>query len=219
MARAARPIQRGQHSEGGHGPPTKQVAGFAEAVRDIPDGAVIALGGFAMPGVPYNLIKALHAQGAKQLTCVANTTGGAQQPRMPDIGMLVENGQVEEGDLRLHRGDARLRRAAVHQILRIRRGRGGAGATGHAGGTIARGRRRHSRLLYADRGGHGAGRGARDAGDQRARIPAGIRAAGGLRLRAGDAGRHVRQPAVSSLATQFQSGDGDGGAHDDRRGR
>jgi 3-oxoacid CoA-transferase A subunit len=69
-------------------------AGFAEAVADIPDGATIAFGGFAMPGTPFNLIKALMEQGAKRLTLVANTTGGAQQPRMPDIGMLVENGQV-----------------------------------------------------------------------------------------------------------------------------
>jgi 3-oxoacid CoA-transferase A subunit len=75
---------------------TKQVASFAEAVRDIPDGAVIAFGGFAMPGVPFNLIKALLAQGARQLTLIANTTGGAAQPRMPDIGMLVENGQVKK---------------------------------------------------------------------------------------------------------------------------
>ena len=77
-------------------PPSKQVANFADAVHDIPDGSVVAFGGFAMPGVPYNLIQALHAQGAKSLTCIANTTGGAQQPRMPDIGMLVENGQVKK---------------------------------------------------------------------------------------------------------------------------
>src|SRR3954454_17239424 len=69
---------------------------FQEAVADIPDGSTIAFGGFAMPGTPFNLIKALMQQGAKRLTLVANTTGGAQQPRMPDIGMLVENGQVEK---------------------------------------------------------------------------------------------------------------------------
>ncbi|MBS0640749.1 MAG: 3-oxoacid CoA-transferase subunit A [Proteobacteria bacterium] len=73
---------------------SKVVANFAAAVADVPDGATIAFGGFAMPGTPFNLIKALMEQGAKRLTLVANTTGGAQQPRMPDIGMLVENGQV-----------------------------------------------------------------------------------------------------------------------------
>ena len=73
---------------------SKVVASFNEAVADVADGSVIAFGGFAMPGVPFNLIRALKEQGAKRLTLIANTTGGAQQPRMPDIGMLVENGQV-----------------------------------------------------------------------------------------------------------------------------
>ena len=75
---------------------TKLVASCAEAVREIADGSVIGFGGFAMPGVPFNLINALLQQGAKQLTLVGNTTGGAQQPRNPDIGMLVENGQVKK---------------------------------------------------------------------------------------------------------------------------
>jgi 3-oxoadipate CoA-transferase alpha subunit len=74
----------------------KVVASFAEAVRDIPDGATIGFGGFAMPGTPFNLIRALAEQGARNLTLVANTTGGAQQPRMPDIALLVENGQVRK---------------------------------------------------------------------------------------------------------------------------
>jgi 3-oxoadipate CoA-transferase alpha subunit len=69
---------------------------FAEAVADVPDGAVVAFGGFAGPGTPYNLTKALLEQGARDLTCVANTTGGAHQPRMPDVAMLVENGQVRK---------------------------------------------------------------------------------------------------------------------------
>ena len=73
---------------------SKVVASFQEAVADVADGSVIAFGGFATPGVPFNLIRALKEQGAKRLTLIANTTGGAQQPRMPDIGMLVENGQV-----------------------------------------------------------------------------------------------------------------------------
>jgi len=66
---------------------SKQLATFRDALADIPDGSTIAFGGFAMPGVPFNLIRALLEQGARQLTLVANTTGGAQQSRMPDIGM------------------------------------------------------------------------------------------------------------------------------------
>jgi 3-oxoacid CoA-transferase A subunit len=77
-------------------PRSRLVPSFAEAVAGIPDGATIAFGGFAAPGTPYNLIRALLAQGARNLTCVANTTGGAHRPRMPDIGMLVENGQVRK---------------------------------------------------------------------------------------------------------------------------
>ena len=73
---------------------SKERGSFREAVADIPDGSTIGFGGFAMPGVPFNLIKALLEQGARRLTLVGNTTGGAQQPRMPDMGMLVENGQV-----------------------------------------------------------------------------------------------------------------------------
>ena len=56
---------------------------FAAAIAGIEDGATIGFGGFAMPGVPFNLMTALQDCGAKRLTCVANTTGGAAQPRMP----------------------------------------------------------------------------------------------------------------------------------------
>ena len=75
---------------------SKVVGSFAEAVAGIPDGAVIAFGGFAAPGTPYNLIRALLEQGARDLTCISNTTGGAHQPRMPDLGMLVENRRVRK---------------------------------------------------------------------------------------------------------------------------
>ena len=75
---------------------SKVFADFASAVADIPDGASIAFGGFAYPGVPFNLIAALLKQGAKNLTCVTNATGGAAPDRMPDVGMLVQNNQVSK---------------------------------------------------------------------------------------------------------------------------
>jgi 3-oxoacid CoA-transferase subunit A len=51
------------------------VAGAAEAVADIPDGATILMGGFGLCGIPENLIKALHARGTRGLTIVSNNAG------------------------------------------------------------------------------------------------------------------------------------------------
>ena len=69
---------------------------FPSAIAGIEDGATIGFGGFAMPGVPFNLMQALQHSPARNLTCVANTTGGAALPRMPDIGHLVERGMVRK---------------------------------------------------------------------------------------------------------------------------
>jgi acyl CoA:acetate/3-ketoacid CoA transferase alpha subunit len=68
---------------------------FKGAVADILDGSTIAFGGFAMPGCPFNLIKALMEQGAKRLTLVANATGGAQQPIAP--GLTVDEIRAATG--------------------------------------------------------------------------------------------------------------------------
>jgi len=53
----------------------KVVASCAEAVKDIPSGASIAVGGFGLNGIPFNLIQALLAQGATDLTTVSNNCG------------------------------------------------------------------------------------------------------------------------------------------------
>ncbi len=70
----------------------KEVAGPDEAVRDIPDGALIALGGFGLCGIPENTIAALVRKGVKNLTCVSNNAG------VDDfgIGLLLQKRQVKK---------------------------------------------------------------------------------------------------------------------------
>ena len=63
-----------------------------ETVADIPDGASIMVGGFG-PGIPYNLISALHRQGAKELTVIAVTPTTF---RRPDVSLLTREGRVKE---------------------------------------------------------------------------------------------------------------------------
>jgi len=46
-----------------------------EAVRDINDGASIAIGGFGQCGLPEKLIDALSKKGSKDLTCISNNAG------------------------------------------------------------------------------------------------------------------------------------------------
>lgn len=53
----------------------KTVSSCAEAVKDIPSGASIAVGGFGLNGIPHNLIQALLEQGATDLATVSNNCG------------------------------------------------------------------------------------------------------------------------------------------------
>jgi len=71
---------------------------FDEAVADIPDRATILIGNFAGPGgTPYYLIHALHRQGAKNLTIVANTAGGIGLTLdYDDHRILFQNKQVKK---------------------------------------------------------------------------------------------------------------------------
>jgi len=56
----------------------KIVATTAAAVADIPDGATIMVGGFGTAGMPSELVDALIAQGAKDLTIVSNNAGNGE---------------------------------------------------------------------------------------------------------------------------------------------
>ena len=55
----------------------KFISSAAEALADVPDGATVMIGGFGNAGMPAELIDALIAQGAKNLTVVNNNAGNA----------------------------------------------------------------------------------------------------------------------------------------------
>lgn len=68
----------------------KVVAGAAEAVADIPDGASLAVGGFGPCGVPDALIRALLATGSRDLEIVSNNCGYDDY----GLGRLIVAGRI-----------------------------------------------------------------------------------------------------------------------------
>jgi len=70
----------------------KVVANPADAIRDIPDGATIMMGGFGLCGIPENLIAAIRQQGTKNLTIISNNAG----VDLFGIGMLLQTRQVRK---------------------------------------------------------------------------------------------------------------------------
>jgi len=70
----------------------KLVTNADEAVKDIPDGAVLMLGGFGLCGIPENSIDALIRKGVKSLTCISNNAG------VDDfgIGLMLQTRQVKK---------------------------------------------------------------------------------------------------------------------------
>ncbi len=62
------------------------------AVEDIPEGAVIMIGGWASSGVPTNLLMALRDHGVKNLTIIANSPDKGQ---FVDSNIFIENNQVK----------------------------------------------------------------------------------------------------------------------------
>jgi len=63
-----------------------------DAVKDIPDAAVIMLGGFGLCGIPENSIAALAKTGVKNLTCISNNAG------VDDfgLGVLLRSRQIKK---------------------------------------------------------------------------------------------------------------------------
>lgn len=70
----------------------KVVANADIAIKDIFDGATIALGGFGLCGIPENGISALVKLGVKNLTCISNNAG------VDDfgLGLLLQKRQIKK---------------------------------------------------------------------------------------------------------------------------
>uniref|UniRef100_A0A8C6PY53 Succinyl-CoA:3-ketoacid-coenzyme A transferase n=1 Tax=Nothobranchius furzeri TaxID=105023 RepID=A0A8C6PY53_NOTFU len=63
----------------------------AEAVKDIPDGATVLVGGFGLCGIPENLINSLLKVGVKGLTAVSNNAGVDNF----GLGLLLQTKQIK----------------------------------------------------------------------------------------------------------------------------
>ena len=70
----------------------KVVANADEAIRDIPDGASLMVGGFGLCGIPENLIRALARKGVKHLTTISNNAGVDGF----GMGILLAAGQIRK---------------------------------------------------------------------------------------------------------------------------
>lgn len=70
----------------------KVVANADEAIKDIPSGATLMLGGFGLCGIPENCIAAMVRKGINNLTCISNNAG------VDDfgIGLLLQQKQVKK---------------------------------------------------------------------------------------------------------------------------
>lgn len=70
----------------------KLVASCAAALADVPDGATVMIGGFGTAGMPAELIDALIAHGARDLTIVNNNAGNAET----GLAALLKGGRVRK---------------------------------------------------------------------------------------------------------------------------
>jgi 3-oxoacid CoA-transferase subunit A len=70
----------------------KVVESAAAAVADVPDGAVLAVGGFGLCGVPYGLLDALLERGTTDLTTISNNCGVDDEA----LGVLLYAGRIRK---------------------------------------------------------------------------------------------------------------------------
>jgi 3-oxoacid CoA-transferase subunit A len=70
----------------------KVLASADDAVRDVPEGATLIVGGFGLCGIPENLIAALVRRGVRNLTIVSNNCGVDDW----GLGLLLRTRQIRK---------------------------------------------------------------------------------------------------------------------------
>jgi 3-oxoadipate CoA-transferase alpha subunit len=70
----------------------KRVKTVEDAVAGVRDGATVLVAGFGIVGVADHLLEALHDQGAKELTIVANNSGNGDY----GLARLINSGRVRK---------------------------------------------------------------------------------------------------------------------------
>jgi len=162
-----------------------------------------------MPGVPYNLIQALLEQGAEAPDPGWQHHGGAQQPRMPDMGCWWRTARSPKLFVPSPRPRDRPMRCRSQNITSLVSAMPNWCRKARWPNVCALPRAGIPAFYTPTAVGTGTRRRPRDPRDQRPRVFAGIRSAARLRIHSRASRRRLRQPAIPPCATQLQSGDGD----------
>jgi 3-oxoacid CoA-transferase A subunit len=75
--------------------PARVFPSAADAVADVPNGAVVMVAGYARPGTPQSLVRALLDKGVEDLTCICGPWYG-RDPDLYDAAKLVARGRVKK---------------------------------------------------------------------------------------------------------------------------
>jgi 3-oxoadipate CoA-transferase, alpha subunit len=70
----------------------KRVKSLGDAVAGVRDGSIVLVAGFGSVGVADHLLEALHEQGARELTIVANNSGNGDR----GLAHLINSGRVRK---------------------------------------------------------------------------------------------------------------------------
>ena len=184
----------------------KQVKTTADAVAR--DGSTVLVAGFGAVGVADHLLDALHDQGARELTIVANNSGNGDY----GLARLINSDRVckvicsfpRSGDYSAFLGAYRAKSLELELVPQ---------------GTISERMRCHAAGLGGFFSPVSAGTKLGE-GKETREIDGRLHEAFEGRCRAdqGQQGRPLGQPDLHKVGAEFQSGDGDGGGIDRRRG-